>query len=196
MAQRVVEICLGEPTYRPSWEEEISAFVGENQWKIIADLIAFLQRKPGSLPSSTRWALWEREILSKVDNPAECLAAILHRREQADIELEEGALLDDYFSTKLQQLDYDIKTCDVYIPTILAGQWFVEAVGDRGMKPAGASRRLRQMIREKQVKTIVEYRVAGQGSRGFRFMGQYSAIEDPTSYDLECRLADVWKDKV
>jgi hypothetical protein len=188
MAQRVVEICLREPTYRDTWEEEVTAFIDANREKIIADCIGFLQRPAMPMKRYTRWATWESQVLSKVDHPDNCVSLILDRRGAVDVEQEEGAIVEDYFAHKLTGLRYDADRDDVFIYNDVAARWFNEATGDH-KKVTGVTRALKQLYNEHRVFQIVQSRSSDRTARGFRWIGQHADAADVTHYDLRTRIA-------
>ncbi len=187
MSQRVIEIQIREPDYDPSWEERVNRFIGENKPAILADLVGFFQRPKKTLRRHSRWATWEGNVLSRVEDPDACLDLILERRGLADVEEEEGRIIEDYFAGRLSVLGYDAERADVFIPNCVAARWYNAATGDRA-KVAAVSRALRQMVNEGRICQIVAFR-SGSTGRGFRWVGEKVDASDVTHYDLERRIA-------
>jgi hypothetical protein len=189
MAQRVVEIRLGEPHYNPAWEESVAAFIDSNRQAILADLIGFLRRPAATMARHSRWATWEAGVLAKVAHPDACLDLILQRRGAADVEEEEGEIIEGHFATRLRRLNYDPERADVFIPTELAARWFNEATGEN-RKTVGVTRTLKQLRDEGRLSRIVPTRAGTDGSRGFRWIGEHADSGEPTRHDLLRRLAE------
>jgi hypothetical protein len=81
MAQRCVIIEIKRPNFSATWEEEVIAYIEENRWAIIGDILAELQRKAEPLNKVSRWGSWEQAVLSKVAEPSDCQKVILERQE-------------------------------------------------------------------------------------------------------------------
>lgn len=189
MAQRVVEIRLGEPQYSGDWESNTKQFIETNREKIFADIVAFLQRNPQPLKRLSRWASWESQVLARVQSPNECLDLVINRRGEVDVEQEEGQVIEDYFAHKLAVLDYDLQRADVFIPNDVATEWYNRATNEH-KKTTGVTRTLKQLHDERTIWRIQPARANGTGERGFRWIGEHVAAMEPTSYDLRKRLAD------
>lgn len=188
MAQRTVEIRLASPTYGDDWESRVTSFITDNRQEILGDLIGLLRRPQTRLPKYSRWATWEAAILSRLQNPAECLDLILARRSEVDVEEEEGNQIEELFREKLEELDYEPDRDDVFIPSKIAAMWYQDATGDRNCKTTGASRAIRQARNEGRITRILESRASNSGKRGFRWVGEFSGGLDPIKYDLWKRL--------
>ncbi len=190
MAQRVVEVRLADPEYRDTWEAEVTAFIDANRMAIIGDLISFLRRPPKRLQRCSRWAMWECEVLARLDNPDECLDVILERRGQVDVEQEEGGIIEDFFAGKLKWLGYDIETQDVFIGNAIATRWYNEATNDR-RKTTGVTRALKQLYDEGRIGRILPCRSVDLArARGFRWIGDHCDSMVTMRMDLGHRLAE------
>jgi len=188
LAQRVVEIKLRRPTYRPTWDEELRRFIDDHRQQILGDLLAFLQRSKTPLPCHSRWSEWESEVVGRLDSPAECVALIHRRRQEIDVEQEEGGIIEDHFAGRIRRLDFDPERDDVFIPNPVAVHWYNQATGEHA-KTTAVTRALRQLIDEGRAPRLAVYRVPGSGKRGFRWIGEHCDEDAPTHYDLEKRLA-------
>ena len=189
MAQRVVEIRLGEPQYQAGWEEKTKQLITKNREAIFADIVGFLKREQKPLKRLSRWATWESQVLARVDDPNACLDTIINRRGEVDVESEEGAIIEDYFAQKLFGLGYDPQRADVFIPNNIAALWYNAATGDR-KKTTGVTRTLKQLHDERTVWRLQPYRDGHTGGRGFRWVGEYADMMEPVSTDLRGRLAN------
>ena len=127
---------------------------------------------------------------ARVDTPDECLDIILERRGQVDVEEEEGAIIEDFFGSKLRSLGYDIETQDVFIPNDTATQWFNWATNDR-RRTTGVTRALKQLSDEGRIIRILPCRVTGGNrDRGFRWVGAHCDSMANMKMDLGHRLAE------
>ncbi len=189
MAQRVVEIQLGEPRFDKTWESDSRAFIESNREKIYADIIGFLQRDTKPLKRLSRWATWESQVLAKVDDPNGCLDLIINRRAEVDVEHEEGEVIEDYFAQKLSGLAYDPQRADVFIPNTIVAQWYNAATGDH-RKTTGVTRTLKQLHDERTIWRLQPTRQGDNGERGFRWVGEHADATDMVDFSLRRRLAD------
>ena len=187
MAQRVIEIQLGEPSYTETWEEDSRKLIESTRPAVIADCVAFLQRPAKRMKSNSRWATWEGAVLSRCDHPDECFDLIKERRGAVDVEEEESEIIESYFAGRLEWLGYNPDTVDVFIPNDLAAQWYNKATGDN-RKTTGVTRSLKQLHDEKKIHRLQPYRTTDAGrERGFRWCGPHVVAD--TEYDIRYRLA-------
>ena len=189
MAQRVVEIRLGEPNYTGDWEGKSTSFIEANREKIYADIIGFFQREPKTLKRLSRWSTWELQILSRLDDPNGCLDLTLNRRGEVDVEHEEGEVIEDYFAQKLRGLGYDPQRADVFIPNAVVARWYNAATGDH-KRTTGVTRTLKQLHDERTIWRLQPYRDGHSGERGFRWVGEHADASDPVDFGLRRRLTD------
>lgn len=131
MAQRVIPIKLGRPKFDGTWESSVREFIRQNRWEIIAELGEILQSRVDPGESKTRWAAWEREVLSKVDAPAACRAVILERQGLVDDDNEERDVVESYFAERLTERGHDPLRDAVFIPFIKVAEWLSVATGTR-----------------------------------------------------------------
>ncbi len=155
MAQRSVIIKVVKGENAGDWHDVTTAYIDEHRNELIGDLIAALRAEKFSLASYSRWSTWESEVLCRLPEPGDAQRLILERQGEANCELEEGEIIEQYFAEQLASYGYDPQTAQVRIPTTSAAYWFAKAVGEP-MKSTAASRRLHQMAKEKQLKRIGE----------------------------------------
>src|SRR5690606_34679777 len=134
-----------------TFHERLNSFIDRHRMEIIGDCIGLLQSDPFPLASYSRWAAWEADVLSRLPEPDEAQRVILERQGEANCELDEGEILEDYFAERLRDVHYDPDTAQVRIPVAVAAEWYCAATNDR-MKTTGVSRRLNQMAAEGQIK--------------------------------------------
>ena len=183
-AQRSVIIKLKKPAYSATWRDDVEAFIDANREVIIADCIGFLQRPAeGELVNYSRWASWEKDVLSRVVDPAEAQKVILDRQGEADAESEESAELQDAIATKLKELHYDPSSEAVFLPNRVIALWLGEVVGERlGTNRAG--RIIRQKIREGLLPRLQECpnRISG---RGYVWYGENATVDTEVLTQIE-----------
>lgn len=153
MAQRCVIIKLVRGEYSGSWYEDITWFIGEFRDKIIADIVGILRAEPTQLDQYSRWATWEKHILSKLENPADVQALILERQGEANTDRLEAGIIEDYFAEKLAAHGYDLLTDKIRIRNTIVGEWFNEATNQRLSTPKVTSQ-LKQMAKERQIRRL------------------------------------------
>ncbi|MHC4403111.1 MAG: hypothetical protein ACYTG0_25905 [Planctomycetota bacterium] len=193
LVQRVCEIRVAKPAYESGWLDRMTSFIDTHREKIIGDLAALLRQPAREVEHGSRWSLWERDVLGRCcDDLAKCLELIIRRREDADVEAEEGVIVEEYFAGMLKWLGYDIERDDVFIPSSIVAEWYNAATGDK-KKVTGAIRTLRQMKDEGRVWRLVYTRT--KKNRGVRWVGPHSTTEDFTEYDLAKRLAKKKEEK-
>lgn len=102
MAHRTVVIKLRRPLYAPSWLENVKAFVAENRWEIIGDVIALLKSEGTSLAPNhtTRWGAWDNGVLSKLQSPEQLRALIIKRQTAIDDDATEGQEFYEFLKEK------------------------------------------------------------------------------------------------
>jgi len=153
MAQRSVIIKVVRGKNDGNWREHTRKFIDRHRAKIIGDIIATLRAEPRPLAEFTRWGTWEQHVLRRLPQPAEAQQLILERQAEANCELDEAEIIEEFFAKQLAQLDYDPETAQVRIPVAVAARWYGWAVGEPA-KTAAASKRLHQMATEGQTKRI------------------------------------------
>lgn len=77
---------------------------------------------------------------------------ILERQRDANVELEEAEIIEDYFFEQLASLDYFPDVAQIRIPVSVASEWWSEATGDR--KRLSATRKIKQMKAEGPIKRL------------------------------------------
>jgi hypothetical protein len=86
LAQRVVVIKLGKPSFSPTWQHEVSEYISGKKWEIIGDIEAILSTTTHPLPmdGTTRFGLWEHGVLSKISDAVEVRNLIAQRQRDLD----------------------------------------------------------------------------------------------------------------
>ena len=95
MAQRCVPIMLTRPTYNASWEEDVIRLIEGRRWEIISDIVNILRAPGRRLTTFSRWSIWEKAVLSRVDDPEKCQALIAERQAAIDEDQSESDTVAD-----------------------------------------------------------------------------------------------------
>jgi hypothetical protein len=186
LAQRSAVIKLDKPERSGTWEEETYRFIDENRQKLIGDILGFLKGERATLERYSRWASWERGVLARLPEPADAQAVIAERQGQADVELEESDLIEDFFARKLALLGYNPDTEAVRIPSEVAARWYNLATNEN-LRVTAASRTLRQMGDEGRLRRLRKDAGHANG-RGFLWTGRDANPRATARNDLEEKL--------
>lgn len=130
MAQRCILIKLCRPEYVGDWESETMAFIDANRAAIIGDILAFLRQPAGQILNRMRWASWEREVLSRLDDPQTVQQIIIERAQAADTDADEIGLFEEYLESQLERLGYTAETDKVHIPPDYMQRWWNEVMNE------------------------------------------------------------------
>jgi hypothetical protein len=171
LAERSVNIRLKRPdAYNPGWQAEVETFVETNRWAILRDIVAELQKPELPLDGYTRWAAWERWVLSKCDKPNECLKALAKRRAEMDDDQAEAAEIREEFVKDLRRCNLDPETCVIRYFSSDAWRVVVNATGDSTLSYKKSTSLLKTM-------PIAELSYDHWASgRGFIWRGKRSAV--------------------
>jgi hypothetical protein len=188
MAQRGVIIEIDKPERSGAWEEDTYAYIDAHRERIVGDLLGFLRGPRVGLRQYSRWAGWERDVLSRLPEPEDAQKVILERQGSADVEQEEHDIIEEFFRGRLERLGYNPEAQRVRIPVAIAARWYVWATGDN-LRVSAVSRLLNAAIDEGKMRRI--RRDAGRAfGRCFLWAGQYAASEDTTCNDIEDRIRE------
>jgi hypothetical protein len=89
IAQRAIIVRLLRPDYDPEWLVRLNAYIEANRWSIIGDCLAQLRSQPQSFLLTSRWAEWQRAVLSKLPNPDVIQTEIRSRERSHNTDAEE-----------------------------------------------------------------------------------------------------------
>jgi hypothetical protein len=123
------------------------------------------------LAQHSRWDAWEADVLARLPEPNEAQTVILERQGQANVELDDAEIVEEFFAAELNKLEYDPVTIQVRIPVAIAANWFKKAMGDSRMGTTGASRKLQQLIEETPIKKRLARDPSRTHGRGFIWTG-------------------------
>jgi hypothetical protein len=152
IAQRAIIIKLAGGANDGHWWDDTMNFIEANRQQIIGDVIAALRAERFPLESFSRWDKWDGEILSRLPEPGEAAKVILERQGDANVEIDEAEIIEDYFFEQLASLEYSPDVDQIRIPVSVASQWWSEATGDR--KRLSVTRKIKQMKAEGPIKRL------------------------------------------
>jgi hypothetical protein len=188
LAQRSVIIKLARADYSGTWLEETYEFIDRYRDRIISDIIGALRAEPFPLLQYSRWAAWEAGVLCRLPEPGEAQQVMLERQGEANVELDEVEIVEQFVATELERLNYDAMVDQVRIPVAIIADWYKRATGDRNIGTTGVSRRLGQMIGEGQLQRLAKDPSHTYG-RGFIWTGPNSDFfGGEISNDLQARI--------
>ena len=189
MAQRSVVIRLVSGENAGSWYEDTTQFIEKYRDQLIGDIIGALRKDRTGLAKYSRWAAWEKDVLCRLPNPADAQRLILERQGEANCEIEEAEIVEEYFADRLKSYEYNPNTAQVRIPVATVAEWYCLAVGEK-TKTDVASKKIRQLVAEGQMKRIAPDRSHSHG-RCFIWTGADADVfHNPIQNDLrECMEA-------
>lgn len=185
MAQRVIPIHLGAPTYGAAWERAILAYIEKNHAAIVADIAAEFAEKPKQIGISSRWGTWEAEVLARLADPTEAQAVIKERQSSLDADTDDSEQFEEYVDAKIKELNYSASD-RVHIPNTTAVHWY-EAALEEKITTTKFTRLLKQWVGTRMVKNLVTNPSRKQG-RGIVWSGASALPGDEILYDLAQRL--------
>ena len=193
MAQRCVIVKIGDPIYSDAWEADVDTFIDTNRQAIVADCIGALQAPAVPLARYSRWATWERAVLSRLSEPNEVQRVIADRQGETDVEREDAEIITEFFQGQLTQLGYDTERDVVFIPSPASARWLEWATHERRNVNA-AGRVIGQFIDEGRLPRLSRPGGKSHG-RGVIFTGEHADVEETTKHDLNERVAKQMKAK-
>lgn len=192
VAQRCVIVKLARPKRSGDWEELTRKFVSENRDAILADVAAFFQSDPAPPKSFSRWASWEKDILSRLPEPNEAQRVILERQAEADTERDDHEHVEDFFVERLKELGYDVDTDRVFLPSEICCRWLGWATNEKH-RTGAATAILKQAATEGVLRRI---QTCGRSNgRGFIFLGHNASPNQNLWKDVPKRISDLMKKK-
>lgn len=129
LAQRTVVIKVTDPKRSGTWDDEVDRFLRDHRDDVVADVAAFFARPQAKLERFTRWASWEVAILSRLENPAALQKLIENRAGESDQDHKTAKSIQEYFTSKLEDLGFNPSEEKIHIPVNIAKDWLIESVG-------------------------------------------------------------------
>ena len=153
LAQRTVVIKLMEPERSGTWDDDVDRFIESHREEIIADVAAFFQRPQKTLTRFTRWASWERAILSRLDKPEALQVLIEARATSADEDKSTAEAIREYFGEQLRDMGYGDEEVPIHMPAEVVRSWLVESTGKEHTKRS-ANAYVKQLIDGGSIRNI------------------------------------------
>lgn len=129
LAQRTINIVLKRPKHSGNWLEQMIAHIDSNEDEIVADVAAFFARDRQDISYPTRWGLWEREVVSRLNDPDSVCALIRNRENINDDDYQQAQAIQELVNERIKQAGYDHPT-RVHISNERIAEWVNKALGD------------------------------------------------------------------
>ena len=123
MAQRSIQIKLNRPKFSDGWEDEARQFARDHRNAILSDVQSILESTPSKMSKTSRWGLWERDIISKLDDSLKIWEEIKARQEAMDDDSSDRALIIACIRRKLEEHQHDPDVDAVLIPSATLAEW-------------------------------------------------------------------------
>lgn len=132
LVTRVVVIRLARPKMDGAWEGNVRAFIRDNRWELIGEILGMLADEPGSIIPQSRWPEWERDVLGKVGSYDQCQAVIAERSALLDDDDEKAYELEQFVRRKLEtEGRHNADAQSIKITTCKMSEWYMEHTGER-----------------------------------------------------------------
>lgn len=187
LAQRCINIMLRKPKHSGNWFEEATNFIIKNREKIVGDIAAFFnrERKPISYPS--RWGLWEREVMSRLDDHESVMAEVRSRESINDDDYQSAKTVEDYVNDKLKDAGYD-HPMRVHIGNERLAQWIDLALGDDEGRRKGWRHSLATLTRLESAGLLLSLSKNPSRKHGRGWIFSTANDDAQIRYDLETKI--------
>jgi hypothetical protein len=128
MAQRVIVIKLKKPPFDPQWESTVRGYIRKYRTEILADIKHALENAPGMV-ARTRWAAWEREVLSATKLAEKAQTAIIERQGSVDEDESTRGEIAGFFAEKIEAAG--LAKFRVLIPSETVAAWISSVEGQK-----------------------------------------------------------------
>ena len=129
----------------------------------------------------SRWADWERGVLSKIPHPEKLMPLIIERQSGADEDEEESGLIREAFVVNLEKVGLDVDVAHVRLRKSLVSQWIGAALG-RKLTTIAATRKITTHIQSGYLPEVSEDPSRTHG-RNFLWRGRKTLDEKPTTLE-------------
>ena len=131
----------------------------------------------------TRWAAWEKAVLSKLEAPAGLQDLILSRQRELDDDDSEADLVREYFRDALVFRGFDPERDRVFIPNAHALEWVNRALGENQARNRASTKLKNMGIPE--LRRVKPKDANGHGRRGWRWTGSQATSATPIKFLTE-----------
>lgn len=105
IAERAFIIRLSKPAYRAGWESEVFNFVALHRQKILADIIAELQKPSEATAADDRYADWVKNVLARSGGEPDAIVELnKERRNACDEDQDEAGAIMAAIDTHIDQI--------------------------------------------------------------------------------------------
>ncbi len=193
ITSRAVMIRLASPVFSGDWDKRTYEFITNHADCIKSNILRLLQAPSVRLSSHIRWGSWGSEVLGRCSlsdglSVDDLQRVIIERQKEADVEADDGKLIEEKIRDKLQEQGYNTDYDRVFIPTKIIALWINEATGEK-YKVAAAGRVLNQKIDEKEIK-MIEQNPTNKRGKGFIWNGPMAGSNDKVKLDIESRISN------
>jgi hypothetical protein len=159
IASRSYYIFVKKPNFDPKWKKAMTAFIEENRYKVIADIIGVLQdHKRFDIPPRTRFPEFEEEILQAVCETEEMYLHVLNHldscRTDSNIEEEQARGIEEMIRGMLTQMGIDPANESVWIQTPIANSWGRKGINDCHEYAGHPIQLIRSLAKQRLLKNI------------------------------------------
>ncbi len=151
LADRAVIITLQRPDDRHRWAENVSQFVKDHQWEIIADALQGLSTDVTPQECTFRFQTWAEQVLCRASADAAGVLAYNRRNQHMVDDNQEqaeqfSAFLRDRIHFCLDEFKLFPDRGVYHMPSQVIGELFMQAVGKRGQTLASAYKQVKQLV--------------------------------------------------
>lgn len=130
LAQRTINIILKRPKHSGNWYEQVMSHVETYGKEIVSDIAGFFARERQEIDYPTRWGMWEREIVSRLDDPNGVCTTIRSRETINDDDHQTAQAIEELVKYRLTVDVGYLMTDRVHISNERVAAWVNKAVGD------------------------------------------------------------------
>ena len=181
LSQRAVIIKVNKPKYSSDWKTRLRVLLKEHKIEIWQDIQKILALKSYPMGEESRWADWERGVLSKIPHPEKLMPLIIERQSGADDDEEESGLIREAFVVNLEKVGLDVDVAHVRLRKSLVSQWIGAALG-RKLTTIAATRKITTHIQSGYLPEVSEAPSRTHG-RNFLWRGRKTLDEKPTTLE-------------
>lgn len=194
LADRAVIITLQRPDDRHRWTEEVSQFVKDHQWEIIADALQVLATDVPLQECPFRFQTWAEQVLCRAS--ADAAGVLRHnRRNQTllDDDQERAEQLGAFIAERIDRgcvFSEGARNWGAFIlSTKLVAEMFMQSVGNRGQSYASVYKQVKQLV--PHIPELASYRTGNSRGYVWRF-ADAGEVDNPVgiSDTLERYLMD------
>ena len=184
LAQRLIPIRLGAPTRSASWLANAQNYIEQHRAKIIGDIRSFFNSPTKPMSTYSRWAMWQSEIVGRLEDPDEIIAELRRRESINDADLQTAIEIQEqgvaFLAAYGYQMNYRVHMTNETLATVVS-----KAQGEHiNVRPCNA---LVERLKSFGFLKDIEKNPSNRGGRGWVFSSVGNRT-DPVCYDLQSRI--------